>query len=81
MPIKILEHVKAQELPKSWKKELNPSPEETFRITIEPESELTDEPFDVTHDPIFQLEGYDSDAPSDLSKISDKLLYGKNHPA
>jgi hypothetical protein len=34
------------------------------------------EAFDVTQDPIFQLEGYDSDAPADLSTTVDHYLYG-----
>lgn len=39
-----------------------------------------DKQLDVTKDPIFQMEGYDSDAPSDLSKNLDKYLYGENSP-
>jgi hypothetical protein len=31
--------------------------------------------FDITQDPIFQLEGYDSDAPEDLASDLDTYLY------
>ena len=44
-------------------------------ITHLPESE---EPFDITKDPIFQMEGYESQAPSDLSVNLDHYLYGEN---
>jgi len=33
--------------------------------------------FDITQDPIFQMKGYDSDAPPDLSVNIDKYLYGE----
>ena len=33
------------------------------------------EPFDVTQDPIFLMEGYDSNSPSDLSINVDKYIY------
>lgn len=36
--------------------------------------------FDVTQDPIFQMEGYDSDAPPDLSVNIDKYIYGEGQP-
>ncbi len=39
-----------------------------------PESE---EPFDVTQDAVFQMEGYESEAPADLSINLDHYLYGK----
>ena len=35
------------------------------------------EPFDVTQDPIFQMEGYDSDAPPDLATNVDQYVYGE----
>ncbi len=35
------------------------------------------ESFDVTQDPVFQMEGYDSDAPSDLATHADQYLYGE----
>jgi hypothetical protein len=35
--------------------------------------------FDVTQDPIYKMEGYDSDAPEDLSKNLDKYLYGEKN--
>lgn len=35
-----------------------------------------DETFDVTQDPVFQMEGYDSDAPVDLAVNLDSYLYG-----
>jgi len=37
------------------------------------------EPFDVTQDPIFLMEGYDSNSPSDLSINVDKYIYGEKH--
>lgn len=36
--------------------------------------------FDVTQDPIYQMEGYDSGSPADLSVNLDKYLYGKEKP-
>ncbi|MEK7728384.1 MAG: hypothetical protein AAB354_08205 [candidate division KSB1 bacterium] len=33
--------------------------------------------FDVTQDPVFQMEGYDSKAPEDLSAKLDHYVYGK----
>ena len=39
-----------------------------------------EESFDVTQDPVFQMEGYDSDAPSDLSIHFDTYLYGDEYP-
>lgn len=41
----------------------------------ETETGIAEEPFDVTQDPIFQMEGCDSDAPADLSRNLDKYLY------
>lgn len=35
--------------------------------------------FDVTQDPIYQMEGYDSDAPMDLSINLDKYIYGREN--
>ena len=36
---------------------------------------------DVTQDPVYRMEGYDSsDAPSDLSVHLDKYLYGGKNP-
>jgi hypothetical protein len=40
-----------------------------------PESE---EPFDVTQDPVFQMEGYESEAPADLSVNLDHYRYGES---
>ena len=37
-------------------------------------------PFDVTQDPIFQMEGYESNAPADLSTNLDQYLYGEKYP-
>lgn len=37
-----------------------------------------EESYDVTQDPVFQMEGYDSDAPSDLSINLDKYVYGED---
>ena len=39
-----------------------------------------EESFDITQDPIFQMEGYESDAPADLSVNLDTYLYGKEYP-
>ncbi|EDN69959.1 hypothetical protein BGP_3421 [Beggiatoa sp. PS] len=39
-----------------------------------PEAEV-ENAYDVTQDPLFKLEGYDSDAPADLSVQIDKYLY------
>ncbi len=36
---------------------------------------------DVTQDPVFQMEGYDAEAPSDLSVNLDTYLYGEKEPA
>ncbi len=33
---------------------------------------------DVTDDPVFTMEGYESDAPKDLSLNLDKYIYGEN---
>ncbi len=38
-----------------------------------------DESYDVTQDPVFQMEGYNSDAPSDLSVNIDKYIYGEEN--
>jgi hypothetical protein len=35
--------------------------------------------FDVTQDPVFQMEGYDSNAPSDLSCNIDKYIYENSY--
>ena len=35
-----------------------------------------EETFDVTQGPVYQMEGYDSEAPDDLSVNLDKYLYG-----
>ncbi|MCP4696071.1 MAG: hypothetical protein GY862_04375 [Gammaproteobacteria bacterium] len=37
-----------------------------------------DEYYDVTKDSVFQMEGYESDAPADLSIHIDKYLYGND---
>jgi hypothetical protein len=39
-----------------------------------------DETFDVTQDPVFQMEGYESEAPTDLSLNLDQYLYGEDLP-
>jgi len=39
-----------------------------------------EEAFDITQDPVFQMEGYESDAPADLSVNLDKYLYRKEYP-
>ena len=36
--------------------------------------------YDVTKDPVFKMEGYDSDAPTDFSINSDKYIYGEDYP-
>ena len=40
----------------------------------------SEESFDVTKDTVFQMEGYESDAPEDLSINVDKYLYGEKYP-
>ena len=37
-----------------------------------------DETYDVTQDPIFQMEGFDATCPEDLSINLDEYLYGEN---
>ncbi len=37
-----------------------------------------DETYDVTQDSVYQMEGYDSEAPSDLSVHLDQYLYGQD---
>ena len=37
-----------------------------------------DDSVDVTQYPVFRMEGYDADAPSDLSVNIDSYLYGEN---
>ena len=39
-----------------------------------------EESFDVTQDPVFQIEGYESNAPSDLSFNLDQYLYEEESP-
>jgi hypothetical protein len=39
--------------------------------------DVKEEEVDITQDPIYQMEGYDSDAPADLSVNLDKYLYGE----
>lgn len=39
-----------------------------------------DEPFDITSDPVYLMEGYESEAPTDLSVNLDQYLYGEDHP-
>jgi hypothetical protein len=39
-----------------------------------------DESFDVTQDPVFKMEGYSSEAPTDLSINLDKYIYGEKYP-
>jgi len=36
--------------------------------------------FDVTKDPVFLMEGYESNAPADLSVNIDQYLYGQEYP-
>ena len=36
--------------------------------------------FDVTKDPVFLMEGYESNAPIDLSVNIDQYLYGQEYP-
>ncbi len=40
----------------------------------------TDTAFDATQDPLFNIEGYDSDAPPDLSLKIDRYLYDGEEP-
>lgn len=39
-----------------------------------------EESFDVTQDSVFLMEGYESEAPTDLSVNVDKHLYGERSP-
>jgi predicted DNA-binding protein len=54
-----------QILVQEWIRQLLPELEETF---------------DVSQDPVYQMEGYDSEAPGDLSINLDKYLYGEVYP-
>ncbi len=38
-----------------------------------------EEPFDVTQDPVYLMEGYESNAPADLSVKIDQYLYGQEY--
>ena len=38
-----------------------------------------DESFDITQDPVFKMEGYNSEAPTDLSINLDKYLYDEKY--
>ena len=38
-----------------------------------------DESFDITQDPVFKMEGYDSEEPTDLSISLDKYLYDEKY--
>ncbi|NIU00639.1 MAG: hypothetical protein GWN01_06785 [Nitrosopumilaceae archaeon] len=40
----------------------------------------TAQDYDVTKDPVFQMEGYDSKAPTDFSNNFDKYIYGEDYP-
>ncbi len=60
---------------------INGKPGEVINISI-PIDDLDnnkEEPFDITKDPIYQLDGYDSDGPADLSVNIDKYLYGEKN--
>lgn len=48
-------------------------------LVVEWISQLSDreESFNVAQDPLFEFEGYESDAPKDLSMNIDQYLYGK----
>ncbi len=37
----------------------------------------TEENFDLTNDPLYNFEGFESNAPADLSINADKYLYGE----
>ncbi len=37
----------------------------------------TEENFDPSHDPLYNFDGFESDAPADLSINADKYLYGE----
>jgi hypothetical protein len=39
-----------------------------------------EESFDVTHDPVYLMEGYESNAPTDLSVNLDQYLYRQEYP-
>ncbi len=38
------------------------------------------EDYDVTEDPVFQMEGYDSETPPDFSINADNYIYGNDYP-
>jgi hypothetical protein len=40
-----------------------------------------EEDFDITQDPLFNIEGFDSEAPEDLASNLDHYLYGEERPA
>jgi predicted aspartyl protease len=41
---------------------------------------VKEESLDIAQDPLFQMEGYESDAPVDLATHVDKYLYGGDYP-
>ncbi|MFQ5717282.1 MAG: hypothetical protein ACE5GQ_09300 [Nitrospinales bacterium] len=42
MSITVLKHIKGSDIPDAWREKLKIDPDETFRVTIEPESGLGD---------------------------------------
>jgi hypothetical protein len=59
---------------------LPPGPVRIIVLIPEEDEVGVEETFDVTQDPIFQMEGYESDAPTDLSANLDQYLYGEKYP-
>jgi len=53
--------------------------QELFLEWIAQLSEI-DTDYNITEDPVFQMEGYDSEAPVDFSINFDKHIYGENYP-
>lgn len=54
--------------------------ETVLQVTGSFSCEIYDKEFDITQDPLYQMEGYDSDGPEDLSINLDKYLYGAEKP-
>lgn len=59
----------------SLSQQLELSIEELIRRWIVQQAPVTED-VDIEHDPVFLMEGYDSDGPTDLSRNLDHYLYG-----
>lgn len=81
----LIEDYKKLIKPSKGHKNLEETPEKLIENTgssfiSEKTVEDVKEEFDITRDPVYQMEGYDSDAPSDLSINLDKYLYVEEKP-